>query len=277
MHDGDLLAISAAAASSGNGCDPAGVAGASSVQNLPVTTALPGALIARTQASGSVTLVGANQSVRVPGEGHLFLGVNAEGAAPCQGSFAVKVHITPRAGTEPQSGNKQPAASTDLAQQASQPATAKPATETPTPTTTTQGNNTGEVKDIKGALSTAAQTWLSGQFGKTAAANSQPAASSSATDGTTPTTTAPALPPLKLSTSPLDSQLRSHIDSLPRRVNDQFQNQGDMVNFVIVGELKRVQEVLTAAEWHVADRDVRESVLKAALETYQRRPTWRCP
>jgi hypothetical protein len=272
LHDGDTLAITAAAASSGNGCDPAGVAGASSAQKLPVATALPGALVARTQENGSATLVGASQSLRVPGEGHLFLGINAEGAAPCQGSFAVKVHITPRDGTELQSGNKQPVASTALAQQASQPAPTKPASDTPSATSTTQGTNTGEVKDIKGALSTAAQTWLSGQFGKTATANSQPAASSSATDGTTPTTTtAPALPPLKLSTSPLDSQLRSHIDSLPRRVNDQFQNQGDMVNFVIVGELKRVQEVLTAAEWHVADRDVRESVLKAALETYQKK------
>jgi hypothetical protein len=145
LHDGDTLAITAAAASSGNGCDPAGVAGASSAQKLPVATALPGALVARTQENGSATLVGASQSLRVPGEGHLFLGINAEGAAPCQGSFAVKVHITPRDGTELQSGNKQPVASTALAQQASQPAPTKPASDTPSATSTTQGTNTGEV------------------------------------------------------------------------------------------------------------------------------------
>jgi hypothetical protein len=134
--------------------------------------------------------------------------------------------------------------------------------------------NSGDVKDIKGALNSAAQTWLSGQFGIKPTTGTPPTASSSATEGSTNATATPAtpaLPALKLSNSPLDALLREHIDSLPRRVNDQFQNQGDMVNFVILGNLQKVQDALTSADWHVADRDVKESVLKAALETYQKK------
>ena len=89
-------------------------------------------------------------------------------------------------------------------------------------------------------MSTAAQTWLSGQFGKAYRQRTSTGCFflGNRRHDAHRHTTAPALPALKLSNSPLDSQLRSHIDSLPRRVNDQFQNQGDMVNFVIVGELK---------------------------------------
>ena len=54
-------------------------------------------------------------------------------------------------------------------------------------------------------------------------------------------------------------------------MNDELKNQGDMVNFVIVGSLQKVQEALTAAEWNVADRDVKESVMKAVLQTYEKK------
>jgi hypothetical protein len=74
-----------------------------------------------------------------------------------------------------------------------------------------------------------------------------------------------------VSTKPLDSKLRKNIDGLPRRVNDQFQNLGDMVNFVIIGSQVKVGDALTAADWHIADRDVKESVMKAALETYEKK------
>src|SRR5580698_1891924 len=57
-------------------------------------------------------------------------------------------------------------------------------------------------------------------------------------------TAATPAPVLKLSSAPLDSELRKDIDGLPRRVNDQFQNPGDMVNFVIVGSQKTVQDAL---------------------------------
>jgi LssY C-terminus len=74
---------------------------------------------------------------------------------------------------------------------------------------------------------------------------------------------------LKLSASALDSGLRKHIDRLPRRVDDQFQNPGDMVNFVIVGSQKNLQAALDAANWHVADTTKKRAVLDALLETYE--------
>jgi hypothetical protein len=74
-----------------------------------------------------------------------------------------------------------------------------------------------------------------------------------------------------VSDSPLDAHLRKRIDHLPRRVNDEFQNQGGMVNFVMVGSLKQVQEALSAADWHLADRDTTEAVTKAVLQTYQKK------
>lgn len=274
LHSGDTLAITATAGS--NGCDPVGMTTSNGPQTLPVATALPGALIARLAETGPATLVGASQNLRVPSDGHLYLGVNAEGAAPCQGNFSVRIHLTPQAGTAAQPAATAAVASEAIAEKSAKPATESSAgvTQAGTAATSKPTTNSGDVKDIKGALNTAAQTWLSGQFGIKPTTGTQPAASSSATEGDTTTATTPstpALPSLKLSNSPLDSQLRGHINSLPRRVNDQFQNQGDMVNFIVIGNLPKVQEALTAAEWHVADRDVKESVLKAALETYQKK------
>jgi hypothetical protein len=269
LHNGDTLAVTASAGA--NGCDPSGVSGTGAGSGLPLANAMPGALIARLQDGGAPLLVGPSQELHAAGDGHLYLGVNAAGTAPCQGSFAVKVHITPQGGAQLQSEASTPATGEALAQKTSAPTstTAAPTANPAQPKST----GSGDVKDIKGALNTAAQTWLSGQFGIKPTTGTQPAASSSATEGggTTTTPSTPALPVLKLSNSPLDSQLRQHINSLPRRVNDQFQNQGDMVNFVILGSLQKVQETLTAADWHVADRDVKESVLKAALETYQKK------
>jgi hypothetical protein len=73
---------------------------------------------------------------------------------------------------------------------------------------------------------------------------------------------------VKVSNAPLDLQLRKSLDSLPRRVNDQFNNLGDMVNFVIVGSQKDVQTVLDAASWHIADTNNQKAVLNALVETY---------
>jgi LssY C-terminus len=77
------------------------------------------------------------------------------------------------------------------------------------------------------------------------------------------------VPALKLSAGALDSGLRKHIDRLPRRVDDRFQNPGDMVNFVIVGSQKNLQAALDAANWHVADTTKKRAVLDALLETYE--------
>jgi hypothetical protein len=269
LHSGDMLAITASSGS--GGCDPAGTASAAG-QNLPVATALPGALIARLQDGGTPQLVGTSQDLRVPADGHLYFGINAEGAPPCQGSIAVKVHVTPRSAAVSTAGSSEPMAAESLVSGATS-AKSQATTGATAPGAQSAGGEK-EVKDIKGALTTAAQTWLSGQFGTKAAAATPPSATSSAvgsaSSATTPTTTA-AVPALKLSNSALDAQLRAHIDSLPRRVNDQFQHQGDMVNFVIVGNLQNVQDALTAADWHVADVDVKQSVLKAALETYEKK------
>ena len=97
LHNGDTLAITASEGA--NGCDPAGVAGTGAASNLPVANGMPGALIARTQESGAPTLVGPSRSLPVARDGHLYLGVNSAGTAPCQGSFVVKVHVTPQGGT----------------------------------------------------------------------------------------------------------------------------------------------------------------------------------
>jgi hypothetical protein len=277
---GNVVVVTAAP-HSGSNCDPAGVnSAAGSGQNLPVPSALPGALLARLQDNGAPLLVGASQHLPVAQPGHLFLGVNVDGKAPCVGSFAVKVHIT-SAGSSDETASATAALPATSRESTTGKSSDTASTQTGATTATGQTPTAGgekDVKDIKDALSTAAQTWLSGQFGIEGKSASQPASpsSSSATSGSAPDTTkaaAPAapLPPLKISTSALDGQLGRSIDRLPRRVNDQFQHPGDMVNFVIVGPLQKVQEALTAADWHVADRDVKESVLKAVLETYEKK------
>jgi hypothetical protein len=110
-------------------------------------------------------------------------------------------------------------------------------------------SNRGDV--LKQQLVAAAGIFLTGQLGV------QPSGS---------TTAAPAL---KISNTPLDAGLRKDIDGLPRRVNDQFKNLGDMVNFVLVGSEKEVQTAIDAADFHVADTDDKKAVLEAAMTTYE--------
>jgi len=121
---------------------------------------------------------------------------------------------------------------------------------------------------LKSQLGNAADIFLQGQFG----INKPTTGASDATSTTTTTsaatsTTAP--PVLKVSNSPLDAGLRKDLDGLPRRVNDQFNNLGDMVNFVIVGSQKDVQAALDAATWHVADTSNTSAVLNAITQTYE--------
>ena len=123
-------------------------------------------------------------------------------------------------------------------------------------------------QDIKAKLAAAAQTWLSGQFGT---GTSTSAVGSTALPGTstTPTTTAAGTALLKISDTALDATLRKSIDGLPRRVHDRFNNQGDMVNFVLIGTEQQVQSALEAATWHLADRDDTLAVLNAVDQAYQ--------
>jgi hypothetical protein len=108
---------------------------------------------------------------------------------------------------------------------------------------------------LKQQLASAAEIFLAGQLGV------QPSGSAKAT----------AAPALKTSDTAVDSSLRKDIDGLPRRVNDQFKNLGDMVNFVLVGSQQQVQSALDAASWHVADTDDKKAVLEAVMETYEKK------
>lgn len=269
LHPGDELLVSATGANGDTGCNPDGSAGAPAAATKALATAPPGALIARLEENGSPLLVGSHGELRAAATGHLYFGINAAGTPPCQGSFAVKVHLTP--------GQGAPSTAAGPAENL-----AAPSSSTAAPGGQTSGGGAGqgqaagsgqEVKDVKGALMTAAQTWLSGQLGTSSSSSPAAATSSSATAGVATAAT----PALQVSSAPLDAQLRKDIDGLPRRVNDQMQNLGDMVNFVIVGSQKKMQDALAAADWHVADRDVKESVMKAVLETYEKKAYMQMP
>jgi hypothetical protein len=236
LQSGDTVKISAKSpAHSTSGppaCDPAGLSDvASKPGDLPVNGANPGALIARLHAQGAAPiLVGTSNELHIEEESHLFLGMNASGTPPCQGTFTVTVQ-------------KIPAGANGAAREGQQ----------------TRG------AQLKSQLATAAQVFMSGQFGMSKSESGGSTATSSDASSAAGTSYAAAL---TVSKSPLDADLRKSIDSLPRRVNDQFNNLGDMVNFVIVGSQKDVQGALEAATWHVADTDNRKAVFNAAMQTY---------
>jgi len=133
--------------------------------------------------------------------------------------------------------------------------------------------------NVKSKLAAAAQTWLSGQLGIGGAqAAASPAVASSGSSGAAnaaATTTSPSA--LKVSDAKLDSQLAKDLDGAPRRVNDQFKNLGDMVNFVIVGSQEKVQGALAAAQWRVADKSTQDAVLKAVVDAYEKKDYLQMP
>lgn len=245
LKAGDSLKISATgvAAAGGQACDPKGQ-GAASV-DLPLPSAAPAALIARLQANAAPVLVGASSDLHISEASHLFLGINASGTPPCQGGFLVKVEIT--------SSSSSPSAT----------ATPAATTTNTTPEQQTRG------QQLKTQLSAAAQVFMQGQFGINKPGSSGANATSSAASPEAGTATNAVS--LEISKEPLDSDLRKGIDSLPRRVNDQFNNLGDMVNFVIVGNQKGVQDALEAATWHVADTNNEKAVLNAIMQTYDKK------
>lgn len=114
---------------------------------------------------------------------------------------------------------------------------------------------------LKSQLANAAQVFMSGQFGIKPEANSENATSAGATEGSSTTV-------LHVSNETLDPDFRKQLDGLPRRVNDQFSNLGDMINFVIVGSQKDVQAALEAADWHVADASNTKAAINAVMQTY---------
>src|SRR3989449_259600 len=82
---------------------------------------------------------------------------------------------------------------------------------------------------------------------------------------------------LKVANVPLDTELGKKVDGLPRRVNDQFNNLGDMVNFVIVGSEQQVQSAFEAAGWRLADKSVEEAVINVVLVTYEKKDYLQMP
>jgi hypothetical protein len=127
---------------------------------------------------------------------------------------------------------------------------------------------------IKDKLSTAAQTWLSGQLGTgDSSASQKSAAASPGITNNVPVATAvgTSVPAIAVANEPIDPSLAKDINALPRRVNDEFKNLGDMVNFIIVGSKEQVQDSLTAANWHLADVKNDAAVTNAVLETINKR------
>jgi len=270
LQTGDVLQFHATSSES---CDPAGVTGAAGA-GLPVVSAPAGALIARLQAQGVPVLIGSGKQVKAEEPGHLFLGVNASGAPPCSGSFAVKIHVA--AGTTPTA----PVAGSSLT--SNSPSAASSSTASTSPASSTEAQKTAAAQDIKSKLASAAQVFLAGQFStgatpSTASSSVVPAGNDVVAPASAPAASTSTPVALKVSSGKLDFALGKDIDGLPRRVNDEFQNQGDMVNFVLVGSEQQVKDALDAASWRIADTDNKEAVLKAVLETYQKKDYLQMP
>jgi len=250
LRTGDVVKVSASGA-----CNPEGQASDASQKSLPLTFAPVGALIAKLHLQGAAPLlIGASKEMKIEEPGHLYLAANDDAQPACVGDFSVTVHFT----------------------------------NTPSDAASTLNNNSqaaAPAANVKSKLTAAAQTWLAGQFGTGATAASStasPSNSTAALPGGTPASgsadvnAAPGKS-LKISTAPLDPKLAKGIDGLPRRVNDEFKNLGDMVNFVVVGSQKDVQGALESANWFVADRNNGEAVAKAILMTYQKKDYLQMP
>jgi len=198
--------------------------------NLPLSSAPVGSLIARLNPpTGSIFAVGKVTKLAVQETSHLFLGWNVSKVHDCRATASVKVQRTP-------------ASSADASA------------------------SSNRKEQLKSQLLNAAQVFMSGQFGSGKPESTASNADSTLTSGGAVASPEPSA--LKTSDTSLDPTLRKLLDGLPRRVNDQFNNLGDMVNFVIVGSQKDVQSVLEAATWHVADTDNRKAILNAVLQTY---------
>jgi hypothetical protein len=282
LQAGDVIQFHATTAEN---CDPAGTSGTSGT-SLPVVSAPAGALIARLEAKAVPVLIGHGGQLKSEEPGHLVFGVNAAGTPPCTGSFTVRVRIIPAVAPTPVAGNSLTSNSTTATAPVPTTATATPAAATSpassTAASSTETAKTAPVEDIKSKLTSAAQLFLQGQFGNGAAsAPTSSAAAPTGSDVVAPGSTAatPAAAPvaLKVSSGNLDSGLQKNVDGLPRRVNDEFQNQGDMVNFVLVGSEQQVKDALDAAGWRIADTDNKEAVMKAVLQTYEKKDYLQMP
>lgn len=264
LAGGDEVSLSAEPKSGSDSSCNAGGAG-TAAEKSPLEAAPAGAVIARSSQESAPVLIGSSGQLRSSGAGHLFIGFNQTNPSDC--SYSVKAQITHGQSENAKSDNE-PA---KLAESGS--ATASAASQKPENNTSSgQASGSAEKQDLKSQLSSAAQVWLKGQFGTSGAANGTQASASSAVNGNGAAASASASNAgVKLPNVVLDTDLKKHIDGLPRRVDDQAGHLGDMVNFLIVGSQDQMQSALKAAEWHVADVDNKEAGLKAVLNTYQKK------
>ncbi|HWZ82365.1 MAG TPA: LssY C-terminal domain-containing protein [Terriglobales bacterium] len=235
LHPGDMVEISATVVGTGNNlCDPQGLDGLQNAGKLPLESASPAALLAKLQEkSDSPLFIGAARNLKITEAGRLYLGSNLGASGACTGKYSVKIHVTP--------------------------------------------GGANEVASIQSKLASAAQIWMSGQFaGMKSPATQNQGMASDANLSTAPpsgtanaTSTTPAST-LAVSRNPLDDALAKDLQLLPRRVNDEFKNLGDMVNFVLIGSEKQVQDALAAANWRVADTSTPGAVAKAILMATQK-------
>lgn len=114
---------------------------------------------------------------------------------------------------------------------------------------------------FKNKLSAAAQIWLQGQFGTDTAAPVSGGIPPANKAGHTATAVR------NVPSLPIDQSLREQFERLPRRVSDQFNNPGDMVNFVIIGSEQQVQKALAGADWYLADTSYPDAIIKAIERT----------
>lgn len=56
-------------------------------------------------------------------------------------------------------------------------------------------------------------------------------------------------------------------DKIPRRVNDESGNKGDMVNFLIIGPEDKMKETFQQGGWVLVDKTKQDAILHAALST----------
>jgi hypothetical protein len=61
------------------------------------------------------------------------------------------------------------------------------------------------------------------------------------------------------------------LDSLPRRVSDQQQNPGDMVNILLVGSEAQVVKTFTTAGWVKVDKSVSNTIEEGLMDTIQKK------
>jgi LssY-like putative type I secretion system component LssY len=228
LHAGDVVSISAETTGGGGTlCDPQGAPDVRSAGKLPMESALPGALIAKLQEKAEAPVfLGTERQLKITTAGHLYLGANVDST---------------NQGTSPSCAGKYSVKIHVAA-----------------------GN---AASSVKSKLTSAAAIWVAGQFGINPQAASNPGSAAVPASGSAGKAATPAAATVKLpvSNAALDAELGKSLQSLPRRVNDEFKNLGDMVNFVLIGSEKQVQGALTAANWHVADTSTSEAVAQAVL------------